>query len=138
MIDVFGQNILESFNFNGVFEGTVVDNSKFKDSNTISVFIPELTLNSNGNRKIDAVDFIQRSKIKNYNELNLPSETIQNTNYIDCKPIVLNAFFTKVDYEKLHKPKLDSRVIVVFINGNPKNAYYINAFLSRKEDKIGG
>ncbi|QXN67883.1 hypothetical protein FPHOBKDP_00129 [Listeria phage LPJP1] len=120
MRDMNGNRIMDSFSFDKEYEGIVLDNNDFDDKLFIKVYISELFINDIPEKVIDINENIDHTKIINNNKINFKKSVVHN-NYLKCYPIIYNNMNLDI-----MKPKIGSKVIVKFINGNPKLPYYEN------------
>jgi len=114
---------IKSFNFERRFEAIVSSIDNFEDKKMIDVIIPELLI-SNSTDNETHEENIYKSNIVNANELDIKSYVI-SSNYVSCRPMVMNG---KSIEEFI--PQTGDIVTVEFYNGNPKQPYYYNGYLT--------
>lgn len=130
MFDIRSTERFSGFDLNKTYEGIVVENSTFNTNGRIQVYIPEMFIGMNNDRMTSTTEIINTSKLLNSEDLKF-STKVELVNYIECLPIVLNAFTIKS-----LKPKIADTVMVQFINGDVKLAYYLNAHLLLDDEDI--
>lgn len=113
MLDNFDNNLITNINFEGLFDGVVLDNNL--ENNQLLVYIPKLMISINESNNILNV----KENINNKNIINnkVTKNTVTSTNGIVCKPLVKN--------QELIIPDKEDNVIVLFLDGDPQKAYYI-------------
>lgn len=124
---ILDQETISLFDFSGTYIGFVIDNIDFENDFYVKIFIPELfgykfntDISNLPNKTVTDL-----SKIINRNDLNVTTD-LYKTNYIICRPLMFNGYTNKDEFIKVHKPLINERVLVKFLNNNPKNPYFIN------------
>jgi len=131
ILDIRHAEKISGFDFGRMYEGLVVENSMFETSGSVYVTIPELFLGKNTERAIGSQAYIDSSKIMSDNPNLKYSTTLNQVNYIECYPIVLNSFTIGS-----LKPRRGDTVMVYFINGDVKLPYFFNAHLLKGEEEV--
>lgn len=120
---------LTPFDLTKMHEGVVVDTSQFDAHGYVHIVVPELTVGAVPDRATSNQVTINANKIISEDTgLKYGTEILQ-TNYIACLPIVLNGFTIGS-----LKPQLGDAVMVYFLDGDVKRAYYFNGHPMKVEE----
>ena len=132
-MDYLSNSTIFPFNFGGIYIGTVMDNSTFNDDLKIKVFIPELFGYDYDISLVPRTDSlkINRSKILNKYALD---NTLTVANYLECSPLIQNfRNMSENSFENNYKPVIGDKVLVMFLNDNPLEPFYINMKIGSPE-----
>jgi len=112
MLDNFDSNAITSVNFEGFFDGTVLET--FDDSNKSLIYVPKILASiSEPEERTESSYLIETNNINN-SEIR---KEVKSLNGIICYPISENTTFIR--------PRKGDKVIVLFLNGDPQKPYYL-------------
>ena len=115
-------NPIKEFSFDRIFEGIVINNDKYEETNEVDIILKDITM-TDVEDGMEYQESIRMKNVINSSEFHINNK-VTNTNYITCKPLLHN-----VDDLLVSRPEIGDRVVVEFYNGNPKLPYYRNKYL---------
>jgi len=131
------KEFMGSFDFNKTYVGIVLDNKDFEINYKLKIYIPELfgSLNNAG-VAFDYKETLSVEKLAEYENLIL-SNTIVQSNYLECLPEVKNSDLEYIDdFIRTYKAEIGSYVKVSFVNGNPLSPYYNNTIVLKENQLL--
>ena len=119
-MDNYNNDSLYSFNFEGIYEGTVIE---VYEDNSCLINIPKLLIGQNDNNKIEGVENITNNNIINSF---MNKSTIKIVNGVICYPYERNNSSIKME--------VGNKVSVFFIDGDPNKAFYTDLSYNSNKD----